>query len=118
MRSAAIAGWSIIAIFFGGSGAWAVTAPPNGAVVANGFVTNLKALVNDSAGHPATSADVDGRLPITRHDLDPGDVWHPVAVGYDRTFSSVMFLDRPAGSGQITTADALFKRRAETSTLK
>ena len=38
MRSAAIAGWAIIAIFFGGFGAWAVTAPLNGAVVANGFV--------------------------------------------------------------------------------
>ena len=30
MRSAAIAGWSIIAIFFGGFGAWAVTAPLHG----------------------------------------------------------------------------------------
>ncbi len=38
MRSAAIAGWAIIAIFFGGFGAWAVTAPLHGAVVANGFV--------------------------------------------------------------------------------
>jgi membrane fusion protein, type I secretion system len=38
MRWAAIAGWSIIAIFFGGFGAWAVTAPLHGAVVANGFV--------------------------------------------------------------------------------
>ena len=38
MRSAAIAGWSIIAIFFGGFGAWAVTAPLHGAVVATGFV--------------------------------------------------------------------------------
>src|SRR5262245_38929953 len=37
MRSAAIAGWAIIAIFFGGFGAWAVTAPLHGAVVANGF---------------------------------------------------------------------------------
>jgi HlyD family type I secretion membrane fusion protein len=38
MRSAAIAGWAIIAIFFGGFGAWAVTAPLHGAVVAHGFV--------------------------------------------------------------------------------
>ena len=38
MRWAAIAGWSIIAIFFGGFGAWAMTAPLHGAVVANGFV--------------------------------------------------------------------------------
>jgi membrane fusion protein, type I secretion system len=38
MRSAAIAGWAIILIFFGGFGAWAVTAPLHGAVVANGFV--------------------------------------------------------------------------------
>ena len=37
MRSAAIAGWAIILIFFGGFGAWAVTAPLHGAVVANGF---------------------------------------------------------------------------------
>jgi len=38
MRSAAIAGWSIIGIFFGGFGAWAMTAPLHGAVVASGFV--------------------------------------------------------------------------------
>jgi HlyD family type I secretion membrane fusion protein len=38
MRSAAIAGWVIILLFFGGFGAWAVTAPLHGAVVANGFV--------------------------------------------------------------------------------
>jgi HlyD family type I secretion membrane fusion protein len=38
MRTAAIAGWAIIATFFGGFGAWAVTAPLNGAVVANGYV--------------------------------------------------------------------------------
>jgi HlyD family type I secretion membrane fusion protein len=38
MRSAAIAGWVIILVFFGGFGAWAVTAPLHGAVVANGFV--------------------------------------------------------------------------------
>ena len=38
MRPAAIAGWSIIAIFFGCFGAWAMTAPLNGAVVANAIV--------------------------------------------------------------------------------
>src|SRR5262245_25056125 len=38
MRSAAIAGWTIIALFFGVFGAWAVSAPLNGAVVANGIV--------------------------------------------------------------------------------
>lgn len=38
MRSAAIVGWVIILLFFGGFGAWAVTAPLHGAVVANGFV--------------------------------------------------------------------------------
>ena len=53
MRSAAIAGWSIIAIFFGGFGAWAVTAPLNGAVVANGFVkveTNRKSVQHLDGG--------------------------------------------------------------------
>src|SRR5262249_60605648 len=38
MRSAAIAGWSIIALFFGVFGAWAVSAPLNGAVVAHAFL--------------------------------------------------------------------------------
>src|SRR5262245_58300698 len=38
MRPAAIAGWTIIAIFFGCFGAWAMTAPLNGAVVANAVV--------------------------------------------------------------------------------
>jgi membrane fusion protein, type I secretion system len=38
MRSAAITGWVIILLFFGGLGAWATTAPLHGAVVANGFV--------------------------------------------------------------------------------
>jgi epimerase transport system membrane fusion protein len=37
-RGAAIAGWCIIAIFFGGFGTWASTAPLNGAVVAQGVV--------------------------------------------------------------------------------
>jgi HlyD family type I secretion membrane fusion protein len=53
MRSAAIAGWSIIAIFFGGFGAWAMTAPLNGEVVANGFVkieTNRKSVQHLDGG--------------------------------------------------------------------
>ncbi|MBR0975304.1 HlyD family type I secretion periplasmic adaptor subunit [Bradyrhizobium japonicum] len=38
IKNIALAGWVIIAIFFGGIGAWAVTAPLNGAVVANAVV--------------------------------------------------------------------------------
>ncbi|WP_342713522.1 HlyD family type I secretion periplasmic adaptor subunit [Bradyrhizobium sp. B124] len=38
IRKIALAGWLIIAIFFGGIGTWAVTAPLNGAVVANAVV--------------------------------------------------------------------------------
>lgn len=38
IRNVAVAGWLIIAIFFGGIGTWAVTAPLNGAVVANAVV--------------------------------------------------------------------------------
>ncbi|WP_029085694.1 HlyD family type I secretion periplasmic adaptor subunit [Bradyrhizobium sp. th.b2] len=38
IRNVSVAGWLIIAIFFGGIGAWAVTAPLNGAVVANAVV--------------------------------------------------------------------------------
>lgn len=38
IRHVALAGWLIIAIFFGGIGAWALTAPLNGAVVANAVV--------------------------------------------------------------------------------
>src|SRR5215471_2789175 len=38
MRTAAFAGWFIIAIFFGVLGTWAAIAPLNGAVVANGVV--------------------------------------------------------------------------------
>src|SRR5215813_1969769 len=34
----ALAGWLIIALFFGGLGSWAAVAPLNGAVVANGTV--------------------------------------------------------------------------------
>lgn len=38
IRHVAVAGWLIIAVFFGGIGTWAVTAPLNGAVVANAVV--------------------------------------------------------------------------------
>src|SRR4029077_18434624 len=38
IRHVAMAGWLIIAIFFGGMGTWAVTAPLNGAVVANAVI--------------------------------------------------------------------------------
>jgi HlyD family type I secretion membrane fusion protein len=38
MRGAAIAGWTIIVLFFGVLGAWAMTAPLHGAVVANGVI--------------------------------------------------------------------------------
>jgi epimerase transport system membrane fusion protein len=50
---AAIVGCSIIAIFFGGLGTWAMTAPLNGAVVANGFVkveTNRKSVQHLDGG--------------------------------------------------------------------
>src|SRR5215510_8513130 len=53
MCSTAIAGWLIIAIFFGGFGAWAMTAPLNGAIVANGFVkveTNRKSVQHLDGG--------------------------------------------------------------------
>jgi len=38
IRSAVVAGWSIIALFFGVLGAWAMSAPLNGAVVAQAVV--------------------------------------------------------------------------------
>src|SRR5947207_14630309 len=38
IRQVSLAGWLIIAIFFGGIGSWAVTAPLNGAVVGNAVV--------------------------------------------------------------------------------
>jgi HlyD family type I secretion membrane fusion protein len=38
IRHVALAGWLIIAIFFGGIGSWAATAPLHGAVVGNGVV--------------------------------------------------------------------------------
>lgn len=38
IRHVALAGWLIIAVFFGGIGTWALTAPLNGAVVANAVV--------------------------------------------------------------------------------
>src|SRR5919109_1429149 len=38
IKRVALAGWLIIAIFFGGIGTWAVTTPLNGAVVGNSVV--------------------------------------------------------------------------------
>src|SRR5258707_7897494 len=38
IRRGALAGWLIIAVFFGGIGSWAATAPLNGAVVGNAVV--------------------------------------------------------------------------------
>jgi membrane fusion protein, epimerase transport system len=38
MRRSALAGWLIIALFFGGFGGWASFAPLNGAIVANGVI--------------------------------------------------------------------------------
>ncbi|MGX1321568.1 epimerase transport system membrane fusion protein [Bradyrhizobium sp. USDA 377] len=38
IRRISLAGWAIVAVFFGGIGAWALTAPLNGAVVANAVV--------------------------------------------------------------------------------
>ena len=38
IKHVALAGWLIIAVFFGGLGAWAATAPLNGAVVGNAVV--------------------------------------------------------------------------------
>jgi len=38
IKRIAFAGWAIVAVFFGGIGAWALTAPLNGAVVANAVV--------------------------------------------------------------------------------
>src|SRR5229473_3379912 len=38
IRRVALAGWLIIAVFFGGIGSWAATAPLNGAVVGNAIV--------------------------------------------------------------------------------
>ncbi|TKV80546.1 HlyD family type I secretion periplasmic adaptor subunit [Bradyrhizobium elkanii] len=38
IRGVALVGWLIIAVFFGGIGTWAVTAPLNGAVVGNAVV--------------------------------------------------------------------------------
>src|SRR5712671_1843033 len=38
IKRVALAGWLIIALFFGGIGSWAVTAPLNGAVVGNAVV--------------------------------------------------------------------------------
>src|SRR6266566_2977331 len=38
IKRVALAGWLIIAVFFGGIGSWAATAPLNGAVVGNAVV--------------------------------------------------------------------------------
>ena len=38
IRHVALTGWLIIAVFFGGFGTWALTAPLNGAVVGNAVV--------------------------------------------------------------------------------
>lgn len=38
IKQVALAGWLIIAVFFGGIGAWAMTAPLNGAVVGNAVI--------------------------------------------------------------------------------
>src|SRR5438874_2353246 len=38
IRSASIAGWTVIILFFGVFGGWAMTAPLHGAVVANAVV--------------------------------------------------------------------------------
>src|SRR6266481_1462228 len=38
IRQVSLAGWIIIALFFGGIGSWAYTAPLNGAVVGNAVV--------------------------------------------------------------------------------
>ena len=38
IRQVALAGWLIIGLFFGGIGAWAMTAPLNGAVVGNAVI--------------------------------------------------------------------------------
>src|SRR6185295_18136459 len=38
LRRYSVAGWAILAIFFGGFGVWSMTAPLNGAVVANAVV--------------------------------------------------------------------------------
>ena len=50
IRYIAITGWLIIAMFFGGIGTWAGTAPLNGAVVANAIVSIDDAPVDAVAG--------------------------------------------------------------------
>ena len=53
IRRVAFAGWTIIAMFFGVFGAWAVSAPLNGAVVANGVIrveNNRKSLQHLDGG--------------------------------------------------------------------
>jgi hypothetical protein len=43
-RGAILAGWAVILLFFGGFGAWAVTAPLNGAVVGGRRSSRSKAI--------------------------------------------------------------------------
>jgi HlyD family type I secretion membrane fusion protein len=53
IRKVALAGWIIIGLFFGVFGAWALSAPLNGAVVANGVIkveTNRKSLQHLDGG--------------------------------------------------------------------
>jgi HlyD family type I secretion membrane fusion protein len=53
IRNVALAGWIIIGLFFGVFGAWAVSAPLNGAVVANGVIkveSNRKSLQHLDGG--------------------------------------------------------------------
>src|SRR5207248_4950006 len=38
IKHVALAGWIIIALFFGGIGSWAATAPLNGAIVGNAII--------------------------------------------------------------------------------
>src|SRR5438045_6288727 len=38
IKQVALAGWIIIALFFGGIGSWAATAPLNGAIVGNAII--------------------------------------------------------------------------------
>jgi HlyD family type I secretion membrane fusion protein len=53
IKKVAIAGWVVIALFFGVFGAWAISAPLNGAVVANGVIkveNNRKSLQHLDGG--------------------------------------------------------------------
>src|SRR5215212_3189568 len=53
IKGVALAGWTIIGLFFGVFGAWAISAPLNGAVVANGVIkveSNRKSLQHLDGG--------------------------------------------------------------------